>query len=541
MYKFKEILLAKQASLMVVIVLSIALGAALATNWSQHAYVSDRQAFAQNQPAETPVTPQQKSVLVAMEDAFTSIAKQVEPSVVNIQAERTIKPVQNPQQPGQFRFRGPGRDDNGDPFSEFFRFFDQQPQMPSPRGRASAGGTGVIVDPRGYILTNNHVVEGFDRLRVTLFDDKDSRELNAKVVGTDPMSDLAVIKVDAGRPLPAAKLGSSERTQVGQWAIAIGNPLGFESTLTVGVVSAKGRELQGVGGQRNSYRNLIQTDAAINPGNSGGPLVNINGEVVGINVAIASPGGSGSIGIGFAIPVDTAKSVVRDLIQTGKVTRGWLGVSIQQMNSEDMNRFYGVRDGVLVADFTGTGSPARRAGMQPEDIIVRFNGKPIKAMGELQDAVSAVEPGKSVPVVVVRNRKEVTLQVTVGKMDPQVAMGPRPNPGGPGGNNSDEAPQSAPAQTSKFGMTVTGITAAVAERLGLTDTTGVVVTEVEQGSAADEAGVQSGDVILKANGRNIRSMSDYTAAIRGLSDKDSVLLRVRSGQTNRMVTVKPLE
>jgi len=527
-------LFSKQFSAALVIVLSIALGAALAVNWTQHnTYNAGHNVMAQTTQA---VTPQQKSVLVAMEEAFTSIARQVEHSVVNIQAEKVIKPAQD-QQPRRFRFRIP--DGGESPVDDFFRrFFDDSPffNMPSPPGgKSTAGGTGVIVDPRGYILTNNHVVEGFDRLKVTLFGDG-HEELSAKVVGTDPLTDLAVIKVNHRKPLPAAKLGDSSKVEVGQWAIAIGNPLGFESTLTVGVISAKGRDLDRVEG-RKSYRNLIQTDAAINPGNSGGPLVNINGEVIGINVAIASPGGMGSIGIGFAIPVNTAKTVLNDLIEHGKVVRGWLGVSIQELKPE-MASFYGVREGVLVADFSGPDSPARKAGMQPEDIIVEFNGKKVTNTGELQDAVRAVEPGKTVPVVIVRNKRHMTLQVTVGKLDERVAMGGSPMPRGRGSTGSED---NTPAAERKLGMTVRAITPEIAEQLGLEETKGVVVTQVEPGSPADDAGLQSGDMILKINGRDIRSMSDYSAAMKGVTGKETVLMRVKSGNTARIVVIKPQE
>ncbi|MCS6860262.1 MAG: trypsin-like peptidase domain-containing protein, partial [Abditibacteriales bacterium] len=322
---------------------------------------------------QTPV-----KVLTDLEEAFSHIAQTVRPAVVSIIVEKRL----NVSTGQEF-----------DPFWDdpFFRRFFGEPFRPFRRGpqtfRQRGAGSGVIVDPQGYILTNNHVIEGADKVTVMLSDEKRT-ELKATIVGTDPRTDLAVLKVDAKQPLAAATLGDSDKVKVGQWAIAIGNQLGeFDATMTVGVISATGRKLRDLGDEDSDYRDLIQTDAAINRGNSGGPLVNVRGEVIGINTAIASPTGV-SIGIGFAIPINTAKKIMKSLIEHGKVERGYLGVYIQTMD-DTLKKFYGVENGALVQQVTPN-SPAEKAGMRVEDVIVSVNDKKVADADEARNAISSL-------------------------------------------------------------------------------------------------------------------------------------------------------
>src|SRR2546423_3755756 len=337
------------------------------------------------QPAIEP-----RALLHALEDAFTIVADRVTPAVVNVS---TVP-------------KKPSAEETPERFREFFgeefyeRFFRRR-----PRDDARASGSGVIVDPKGYILTNNHVIENAQDITVRL---SDGRKLAGKLVGRDPKTDLAVLKVDAPAPLPAAELGDSDRLRVGQWAIAIGNPFGLDRTVTVGIVSATARNRVGVA----TYENFIQTDASINPGNSGGPLLNLDGKVIGINTAIVAAGQ----GIGFSIPINEARAVMGQLIAKGRVVRGWLGIAIQDVNDE-LAVSFGVREreGVLVADVM-KGGPAEVAGLKPGDVIVELNGIKIREVPELQRRVANVAPGASVAVGVVRDRAAQKLRVRVGGM-----------------------------------------------------------------------------------------------------------------------------
>src|SRR5256714_3755985 len=337
------------------------------------------------QPAIEP-----RALLHALEDAFTIVADRVTPAVVNVS---TVP-------------KKPSAEETPERFREFFgeefyeRFFRRR-----PRDDARASGSGVIVDPKGYILTNNHVIENAQDITVRL---SDGRKLAGKLVGRDPKTDLAVLKVDAPAPLPAAELGDSDRLRVGQWAIAIGNPFGLDRTVTVGIVSATARNRVGVA----TYENFIQTDASINPGNSGGPLLNLDGKVIGINTAIVAAGQ----GIGFSIPINEAKAVMTQLIAKGRVVRGWLGIAIQDVNDE-LAASFGVREreGVLVADVV-KGGPAEVAGLRPGDVIIELNGTKIREVPDLQRRVANAAPGPSVAGGVVRDRAAQKLRVRVGGM-----------------------------------------------------------------------------------------------------------------------------
>jgi serine protease Do len=471
---------------------------------------------------------EQKALLRALEDAFTSISDQVEPSVVTIEARSNARPTANepPSQDG-------GDNPQDGPFSlpDLFRRFGQ----PQPRGDGPSTGSGFIVRRRGndaFILTNNHVVADRDRFTVTLVD---KTKFTATLVGRDEKTDLAVLKITPPAALSdrqVAQLGDSDKVRVGQWAIAIGSPLHYEATLTVGVISAKGRDLSI--GPTSSYRGLIQTDAAINPGNSGGPLVNIDGQVVGINVAIASPGGMGNIGIGFAIPVNQAKQVLDELITTGQVKRGYLGVRTQQENRElpkELQDLYGVKAGALV-EWVQPGTPADKAGLKSEDVIVRFDDKPINSFDDLEAAVGSTPPGKTVPVTIVRNRREQTLQLTVVLRPSEEAL-----LGAPQGGQQPKAPDQPEEVQSTLGLTV--------RPSSETSTPGVEITAVAPGSPAEDAQLKPGDIINRIGEVPIHDLAGFRTEMRKLKSNGAVVLRVLyqspNGRATRIVVLRPQE
>jgi Do/DeqQ family serine protease len=448
--------------------------------------------------AEPPADP--KAVLRAMEEAFVAVAEHVMPAVVNITTtpKKEASSARPPQLEERFRdFFGP----------EFFeRFFRDRP----PRENVRAAGSGVIVDPRGYILTNNHVVENAAEIQVRL---SDQRKFPARLVGRDPKTDLAVLKIDASRPLPVAELGDSDRLRIGQWAIAIGNPFGLDRTVTLGIISATGRMRLGV----SQFENFIQTDASINPGNSGGPLLNLDGKVIGINSAIVSTGQ----GIGFSIPINMAKEVMGQLIEKGRVVRGWLGIVIQDL-SDELAPGFGVapRSGVLVSDVMKD-SPAETAGVRAGDIIVEFGGQPIRELPELQRRVAATPPGQAVPLTVLRDKKPTRLIVKIGEM--------------PG---EETVVAQAPA-VEGWGLTVGALTPEFVSRYELTATEGVVVTQVAPGGPADRAGVREGDAILQVNRRPIRSVQEFQQALQKVKPGEMVLAYLqRGGGRNEYVILK---
>ena len=336
------------------------------------------------------------TTIKSLGQAFVEVAKNVQPSVVNITTEKTIA-MQPWNRFGQDFFRG-------SPFEEFFRGFGSPPREEERVYKQRSGGSGVIVDKEGYILTNNHVIEGADKVKVRL---NDGREFTATVKGQDSRTDLAVLHMKS-KDLPVATLGDSDKLEVGEWAIAIGSPFGLEHTVTVGVISAKGRSGLGTG----TYEDFVQTDASINPGNSGGPLINIDGEVIGVNAMIIQPG----TGIGFAIPINMAKQILNDLIKTGKVVRPWLGISVQDLTPELMEHFkVKEKEGVLVGQvYAGTG--AEKAGLVPGDIIKSVDDKPIKNVGELVKEIQKRKVGQKVKLKIVREGKPLTIEVTTVTM-----------------------------------------------------------------------------------------------------------------------------
>lgn len=429
---------------------------------------------------------------------FATLAKRVGPSVVNVSTTQVRKAAADVPSPF----------DGDDPMSQFWqRFFGGR--IPRGSQRQMGLGSGFIIDRNGTILTNYHVVDGAQKISVTL---SDGKSYDAKVIGKDQKTDIAVIKIDAGEDLPAVTLGDSDRLDVGEWVMAIGNPFGLDHTVTSGIVSAKGRQI-GAG----PYDNFIQTDASINPGNSGGPLINLRGEVVGITTAIYSQSG-GNIGIGFAIPTNSIKEVLPQLKDKGRVVRGYLGTTVQKITPEIADSL-GVKQqrGALVADVV-RGSPAERAGIKTGDIITEFNSKEVKDSTELPGLVARVAPGTGTSVKVLRDGKEMTLAITVGEMkDTEVA---------------------ASGQQGELGLAVQPVTPEVAQSLGLDRAEGLVITEVKPGSAADDAGLREGDLITQINRRPVKNLADYNREMAQSKKGQSVLLLVRRGDSSVFLALK---
>ncbi|TMA05427.1 MAG: DegQ family serine endoprotease, partial [Deltaproteobacteria bacterium] len=386
---------------------------------------------------------------------------------------------------------------------------------PIPRGpqRQKSLGSGFIIDSDGSILTNNHVVENAQKIVVKLADE---REFEAKVVGTDPKTDIAVVKINDRGSLPVAALGDSDRLEVGEWVMAIGNPFGLDNTITAGIVSAKGRHI-GAG----PYDDFIQTDASINPGNSGGPLINLRGEVVAINTAIFSRTG-GNIGIGFAIPINLVKELLPQLKGKGKVTRGYLGVLIQKV-TPDIAESLGLDKtrGALVANVSKDG-PADRAGVKVGDVIVEFDGKEIKDSNELPIIVARTGVNKKAQLKVLRDKKEVVLTVAVGEL-------------------KEEEVVATAEEKGELGLTVQRVTPEMAQSLGLERAEGVVITSVEPGGPADEAGLRRGDVILEIDRKPVRNLSEYRKAMGDTKKGKGVLFLVRRGESTLFLALKPVE
>jgi len=432
--------------------------------------------------------------------SLSSIVSKVAPAVVNIS---TVRVVRGPGPVFKYFF---GPFEEGDPFKEFFeRFFGDIPQR---EFRQKSLGSGFIISKDGYILTNNHVVEKATEIRVRLLN---KEQFEAKVIGRDPKTDIALIKIKANHSLSAATLGDSDALRVGDWVIAIGNPFGLGHTVTVGIISAKERII-GAG----PYDNFLQTDAAINPGNSGGPLVNLEGEVVGINTAIVAQ----AQGIGFAIPINMAKYILSQLKERGKVMRGWLGVMIQEVTPEIAHAL-GLKEvkGALVADVT-PGSPADKADIRRGDVIIEYNGKKIEEMNELPRLVANTPVGKSVPIKIWRNGKIKQLTVKVGELEEKVAKGER-----------RYAPQD-------LGLKVEELTPYLAQRLGVKRIHGVVITYVVPGSPAHEAGLSRGDIILKINRHPIEDLNDYQDIINSAKPGDTLLFLIERREGTLFVALK---
>src|SRR5580700_3974815 len=443
----------------------------------------------------TPLTmpsPQQLS------NTFSQIAKQLEPSVVNINTESTIKNAHRRRQ-GQAPDDDPDGGDGGG-FDDFFNRFFVGPGAQGRTGgdgsiRERSLGSGVIVDSKGYIVTNRHVVEKADRIRVRFEDDPPGVQHDAKVIGTDQETDLAVIKVEVDHALPAAKMGNSDGMQVGDWVLAIGSPFGQAGTVTAGIVSAKGRDI--VPGRQ--FQTFIQTDAAINPGNSGGPLVNMNGEVIGINTAILSETNAYA-GIGFALPSNTVVQVYNQLIGPDhRVARGSIGIQFDAIENPAINRVYGAGTGITVASVVA-GSPADQAGLKVGDTITTVDGKKVTKGTELVAEIAARKPGSKVMLGFLRNGKQQNASVTIA--DRAKLFAARLNEDDSG--NDENTPRQ-----SKFGITVRKLTPEMADRLDLQSDKGVIVQDVKPGSFAEDINVGRGDVILEINKQPVNSEEDF--------------------------------
>jgi serine protease Do len=430
--------------------------------------------------------------------SFAPLTESVTPAIVNIQTSRTVEP------PSGRRFRHPLEEFFGPPFEEFFR---------QPRNVPSLG-SGFVISPDGYIVTNNHVIEDVDKIEVHF---ENGRKFEAEIVGRDPKTDIALLRVQTDRDLPYLPLGDSDAVRPGDWVVAIGNPFGLEHTVTAGIVSAKHRVIN-VDPDPRRFDDFIQTDAAINPGNSGGPLINLEGEVIGVNTAINPRANT----IGFAVPINIAKQVLPQLRATGRVSRGWLGVYIQAID-EDTAELMGLpgREGALVSRVE-PGSPADEGGVERGDVIVEFNGERIEQMDALPRKVAGAPVGSKAELTVLRKGKKRKLTVALGELETGERLARR-EPASPG--------------EATLGLQVQTLTPDVAERLGLEEAKGLVVTAVEPGSPADEAGLQRGDVVLEVNQEPV---SDPAALGKALAaDEKGVLLLIRRGGAELFVPLRP--
>jgi len=459
------------------------------------------------QPASSsssPASPRDLAVAQALSRAFAAVVKKAAPAVVFIEVEKTVvRKEPHPFPFGPFPF-----DFFGDDFMR--RFFPQIPRKYKQRG----AGSGFIVSPDGLIFTNNHVVAGADKVIVKL---ADGRTFKGKVVGRDPQSDVAVLKID-GHDLPTVPLGDSDKIQVGEWVIAIGNPFGLSHTVTVGVVSAKGRSGLGI----TDYEDFIQTDAAINPGNSGGPLLNLRGEVIGMNTAIFTRSG-GYMGIGFAIPINIVKLVAEQLVKQGKVIRGWLGVVIQDLTPALAEEF-GLKstEGALVAQVM-KGSPADKAGLKQGDVIVRYNGKPVKNSSELRTFVGLTRPGTTVTMGIIREGKPLELRVTIGEYPKKVEV-------------SATTPE-VQKFLEELGFRVQELTPEVAQELGYEVRQGVIISAVAPGSPAAFAELRPGLLIEEVNRHRVKNLADFYEALKISLKTGRVLLLVRDQHFRRFVVL----
>ncbi|HSQ60715.1 MAG TPA: Do family serine endopeptidase [Acidobacteriota bacterium] len=441
---------------------------------------------------------------------FTVIADRTLPAVVTIDVKRDVAGGS-----------GPGTQFEG-PYGDFFRrMFPETPQTPRRNMRIPSSGSGFIIDASGYVLTNNHVIRDAAEITVTL---SDNRKFKATVVGNDPGTDVAVVKISNGGNLPVVPLGDSDEIRIGDWAIAIGNALGeLDGTLTVGVISAKGRSNLAIQGEAPTYQNFIQTDASINFGNSGGPLLNIRGEAIGINTAI-NPSGEG---IGFAIPINLARSISKQLIASGKVTRGYLGIMPQELTPE-LADSWGMngRKGVLVGSVSQD-TPASKAGFRVKDVITEFDGRKVDDVQDFRLLVADTPVNKRVKVKVLRQGEAADLFVTLAERPPD-----------------DQIQRAVTTPSTWLGATVESITEDFAREHGLKDREGVIVTEITEGSGADEAGLRRGDIIVEVNDAVVKDKFEYDEALRKAREKNPkkpVVLLIKRGDGTQFIAVEPTE
>ncbi|MGI9438088.1 MAG: DegQ family serine endoprotease [Parvibaculales bacterium] len=444
-------------------------------------------------------------------DGFADLAERLTPAVVNISTSQKVE---------QRGSRGPGQP----PFDRFFEeFFNQRRGGQSPSQKVSSLGSGFVIDPKGIIITNNHVIEEADEITVTF---SDGTKLDAELIGRDPKTDLAVLKVSSKKRLPYVPLGDSDKARVGDWVIAIGNPFGLGGSLSAGVISAINRDINA-----GPYDSFIQTDAAINRGNSGGPLFNMRSEVIGVNSEIISPSG-GSVGIGFSIPSNLAKTVTAQLQSFGETRRGWLGVRIQQVTDELAEGLaLGTARGALVSEISPDG-PAEKGGLKVGDVIVRFDGKPVPTMRDLPRIVAETAIDKPVQVEVIRRGKSRKLKIVTGRLE-EVSTKEEPE------SRSQPTPQSSDDE-SYLGLTMQNLSRDNRKRFELgEDAIGAVIVDVERGSAAFEAGIRPGDVISEIDQRAVGSAKAAVEALKKAKQngRNSVLAFIRSGQTVRFIAI----
>lgn len=448
------------------------------------------------------------AVLDRTAKAFTSVVKSAKPAVVHIQVEKTVR--------GSNQFGGQDEYFNNPFFEKFFgpQFKQQQPQNRRPF-KQQGQGSGFIISKDGHILTNNHVVEGADTITVTL---NDKQKVEAKLIGSDPQTDVALIKIDYAGDLPTLPLADSDALEVGEWVIAIGNPFGLSQTVTVGVVSAKGRSRVGI----NEYENFIQTDAAINPGNSGGPLLNIHSEVVGINSALFSRTG-GYMGIGFAIPINMVKAIEDQLHDHGKVTRGWLGVAIQDVN-EDLAKSFGLDEagGILVSEVQPD-SPAQQAGLLRGDVIRKLNDSRLKDVNDLRNKIALLSPETQADLDVIRDGKKIILTVTIGEQ--------------PSDFSKNSIASNSKGLLNEYGLSIQNLTPEIAERFGFQEKQGILISNVEPGSIADKAGLKAGQLIEEINKQVVSNIQELQTALKNSTTPNRTLLRIRTGNYSHYVVL----
>lgn len=452
---------------------------------------------------------------------FTGIVQKNAPAVVHVEAKYSGKKQPKGRSSSRAMPGAPGDDDSDDPQMEMFRRFFGMPMMPSPEEQARTSlGSGFIISPDGYVLTNTHVVDGADTVTVRL---QDRRVLTAKVVGSDPQYDIALLKVDAKGALPAVSIGDSRSLKPGQWVLAIGSPFGFDYTVTQGIVSAVGRNL---GSQDQPYTSFIQTDVPINRGNSGGPLFDLQGRVVGVNSQIYSSTG-GYQGVAFSIPIDVAMNVVKQIKEKGYVSRGMLGVVVQPI-TDDIAKGLKLDDGTgaLVAE-VNKGSPAEKAGLQVRDVVLAFNGQPVTSSADLPPLVGQAAPGSKATIEILRDGKKQNVTVVVGEMS-------RDKTASMASGNSDGDPLIARAGASALGLSVQDLDSDSRQQLGLKAGEGVGISNIT-GSAATRAGLQPGDVILMVNQKKVGSVSAFRDATKDVKAGDTVLLLVRHGDQSGFI------
>jgi serine protease Do len=450
---------------------------------------------------------------VQLSNSFTKLAKESEPSVVQI-----VSTIQEKRSNTRWFFNG--QPQNGEnPFGDMNPFGNMMPNMPQQQPRRAQGlGSGFVVDPNGYILTNNHVVENAIRIEVTL--PGDHTKYPAKLIGTDTELDLAVLKIDAGKQLKPLRMGNSDAMEVGDWAVAIGSPFGLDQTMTAGIISAKGRDL---GERDHQLQRFLQTDAAINRGNSGGPLLNINGEVIGINTMIVS--GSGNFeGIGFALPSNLAVNSYNQIIKSGKVSRGAIGIQFARENNPSLLKVYGASSGVFVSQVT-PGGPAAKAGVQVSDVITAVNGQTLKDGEQLVETISAAQPGSTVELKLLREGKPVNVSVKIGDRADIVAEN------GSGKESPEGEEADAGAAHARLGVSLQNLTDADREQAGL-KTGGVVISSVEPGSFAEDIGLQKGDVLVEINRHHVATAAEVRNLMQAAKPGEAMAFKVMRNNGN---------